>query len=286
MDREVPLLGVRLNRTLIISGTTPYMDLQPEAFLEAKGNAWPTSSQILLIRASLAKGETAARWADQWVASLESPVIDMGSYRLLPQLLNALDGHEAPEEIRHSLAFAKQHFWMRHRIMEACAARLLKALKSAGIETMLLKGLALAYTAYSHPSLRPMDDFDILVPSESAPTAIGVFEADGWSALYPEQLAPGELNTRHSQNFRNANEVQADLHWNLLKDNLDARYDTGVWERSKPFQFSGVQTRIVSKIDQAVHLLSMGLRWNRVPPHPLDHRHPPAVSRTGNPHRG
>src|SRR5207244_4472442 len=41
--------------------------------------------------------------------------------------------------------------------------RVLSALHDAGVRTLIIKGTALAYTQYTHPSLRPRNDTDLLV---------------------------------------------------------------------------------------------------------------------------
>jgi hypothetical protein len=55
------------------------------------------------------------------------------------------------------------------------------ALRGRRIEVMLLKGSALAYTAYSSFTDRPMGDLDLLVPAEQARNAWSLVQEHGWT---------------------------------------------------------------------------------------------------------
>ncbi len=55
------------------------------------------------------------------------------------------------------------------------------ALAHAGIEPVLLKGAAVAHTAYPHFALRPMSDIDLLVRPEQAAPSLEVLQNAGWA---------------------------------------------------------------------------------------------------------
>src|SRR5205807_452529 len=68
------------------------------------------------------------------------------------------------------------------------------ALVTRGIEVMLLKGSALAQTAYASFAERPMGDLDIMVRAERAHEAWSVLQTRGWtwpSARWPAEGYPG-----------------------------------------------------------------------------------------------
>ena len=69
---------------------------------------------------------------------------------------------------------------LRHELI-----RVIGALKEAGIPVLALKGIVLAYTAYSDPSLRPMSDLDVLVPEGHVAEAVLVLRKLGFH--YPDR---------------------------------------------------------------------------------------------------
>jgi hypothetical protein len=76
---------------------------------------------------------------------------------------------------------------------ERCDA-VLDAFGRAGIEVLLLKGAALAHTAYGEFTDRPMGDLDILVPAERASEAWSIATGLGWaweSAVFPDARYEG-----------------------------------------------------------------------------------------------
>jgi hypothetical protein len=61
--------------------------------------------------------------------------------------------------------------------------RVLAALDAAGVQPLLLKGAALAYSHYARSDLRPRLDSDLLIPVADRPAATSALEAAGYRAL-------------------------------------------------------------------------------------------------------
>jgi hypothetical protein len=110
---------------------------------------------------------------------------------------------------------------LRH---EPRAADALAALHAAGIETMVLKGIALAVMHYSDPGDRPMDDIDVLVRPEEANRALALLAAEGWTA--DEEPTGVGLKVVHAKHLHDAGDRRLDLHRYAL-------------ERSRPTSRSG-----------------------------------------------
>jgi hypothetical protein len=76
---------------------------------------------------------------------------------------------------------------LRHELGKA-----IEALQQCGIPVLALKGLVLAYTAYGDPSLRPMSDLDLLVPTGMRDPALntlyklGFGYPDGFEAIHQD----------------------------------------------------------------------------------------------------
>ena len=63
-----------------------------------------------------------------------------------------------------------------------------KALSEADIPGIWLKGIALAYTIYPRPWLRPMADLDVLVPAHQKDEALSKIEGIGFHEPPPEPI--------------------------------------------------------------------------------------------------
>lgn len=95
-----------------------------------------------------------------------------------------------PERWREALLSAELTARLRHAALEASVRELVCACAALGIEPTLLKGVSVSEQLYPQPHLRPMSDFDVLLPPqhhaevEAALTAAG----GGWERLeFPTQ---------------------------------------------------------------------------------------------------
>lgn len=154
--------------------------------------------------------------------------------------------------------------WVRNQHLLALAARLIGELEAAGIETLLLKGAALAFAVYERTGLRPFGDVDVLVRPHHAEAARAILAARGWRPLRP--VADSSLPLRHSLGYTDGSGLDIDLHWVALGDcSGDEASDGGFWARAQPVSLDGVGTRVLCASDQLLHLCVHGLRWAPVP---------------------
>jgi hypothetical protein len=77
---------------------------------------------------------------------------------------------------------------LRNRVLFREAARLQRAFTEAGIPCLLLKGVALALTAYPDSALRNFADIDLLVAPKDYAAAGKVAEACGFQCSFPEAI--------------------------------------------------------------------------------------------------
>ena len=90
-------------------------------------------------------------------------------------------------------------------------AQLIDALDSAGIESVLMKGTALAYSVHEEPAARRRGDSDLLVRPDDLEQARLIFEANGWDrAEGPHGVSYQEAWLhKTATHFEHA----IDLHW-------------------------------------------------------------------------
>jgi hypothetical protein len=87
----------------------------------------------------------------------------------------------------------------RYTLLEKSQAALEKVLHESNIHTLWLKGMALAQTLYPDPSLRPMNDLDVLVQPSQRSHALKIVQAQG----YQYSRSPKFLFSAGDEHFKN-----------------------------------------------------------------------------------
>lgn len=230
--------------------------------------ARPTDQHALLLRAALLQGEPALSAWRAWRASVDLDRLDPASTTLLPLLGRNLLAHDVRGADLRVFRWVHRGVWAENMRRFDAAARVLAACRAAGLETMLLKGAALATTSYPDAGLRAMVDVDLLVRPTAAVEAMRVLRDRGWTPVgwapfcqAPEMTVP----VRHSHAFAHASGQQLDLHWHILWHTCRDGDDDGCWARSTPVVVHGVETRVLAPADQLLHACVLGGRWEPVP---------------------
>jgi hypothetical protein len=105
---------------------------------------------------------------------------------------------------------------MRTLAVDEVTAEVVRALRAAGIEPLLLKGPSFARLLYPPDQLRPYVDTDLLVAPEHQERAAGVLARLGFADPMSGALAHEQDD--HSRTFRRARggaEAEVDLHFTL-----------------------------------------------------------------------
>jgi len=236
---------------------------------EDEGGYWPTRMHELLLKAALLQGDVALDAWNGWMAGVDLDRLDQGSYRLLPLLYRNLVACGVDDPLLRNLKGIYRMAWYRNQMLFRTAASLLQALHDAGIRTMLLKGLALSLLYYRDYGLRPMYDWDVVVPIGQAQEAIRLMIELGWrpKARSPRVLLrDGFFSVSHSCEFRDDDDHACDLHWHVLDECRYENADDDFWGRAAPVEFFGVRTLALDPTDQLLHVCVHGARWSRVPP--------------------
>ena len=136
------------------------------------GPQWPTREQELLLRAGLGYGQPATEAWTQWRATVPYEHLDQASYRLLPLVYRRLRDEGLNDPLLPFMRGVHRRTWHDNHLLFHHAQTLLRAFHAAGIPTLVLKGPALTLLYYKDYGLRPMGDFDILVPTAQAEAAL------------------------------------------------------------------------------------------------------------------
>lgn len=136
----------------------------------------------------------------------------------------------------------------------ACSQLITRALDSAGIPCIVLKGLHLALAYYDHPVLRSMGDIDLLVEVENLDRARLTLIELGYLTVTPRGRlsSPGH---HHYPPLVRPNSLPVELHYALQPASIPIFVDVrALWRRSIPLHSRGVQARALCPEDLLLHL--------------------------------
>jgi len=185
-------------------------------------------------------------------------------HRLSPLLythLTATGG--APAAVLSALERAYLANAARAMFIRAATAQVTTALTGAGIDSILLKGAALAATVYTDPAHREMLDIDLLVHAETlrsateTVTALGYLPLDGESPSAPLHVArssASEPPPHHDSGLVGPDSLVAvELHRHIATAEEGGAFDlAGIWERARTVPGTG--SRVPSPEDLLAHV--------------------------------
>ncbi len=186
----------------------------------------------------------------------------------LQRLCAALTGDEAPAPSDELIALARAHrvdalLAQRTRARDTLRPAAAQALSTErdvievcdaahrhGVDALLLKGAALAYTHYPEPHLRPYADVDLLIRRDDLERAAAMLAEIGYTR---DVEADAELWTgqRHYLKTSTAGPVMVDLHWRVANPLAfaDALAFDEVWPRAVAVPALGPHARTLSPAD-------------------------------------
>ncbi len=232
---------------------------------------FPSPMHELLLRAGLLKDDRALAAWRAWTAHVRLPddPVDGGTFRLLPLVYHNLTSLGLRDAALPLLKGIHRRIWYENQLRLHSLADLLDRFREAGIPTLVLKGAALVLRYYADVGLRPMDDADVLVPTERVLEAIVLLRRMGWrERRYREwsQVDPTIIATRHSWEFSNEAGDRVDLHWHALSTSCFPGADDPLWRGAEPLMIGSAPSLALNATDALMHTCAHGGCWNPLPP--------------------
>ncbi|MDD5219852.1 MAG: nucleotidyltransferase family protein [Candidatus Bipolaricaulis sp.] len=223
----------------------------------------PTERQALLVRAALLDGEPAIDAWNRWKAAGDAERIDDGSSALLPVVYRNLTVHGLSDPAINLAQQAYKITWLENERRFREIGGLLEALNAAGIETMILKGAALALLYYRDLGLRSMGDVDVLVRPQRVRDAVALLTARGFRVLdHPASVLTNiHLLSRKAINLASDTLPKLDLHWRTMREVRSEDEEAAFWEGSAAVALCGVPTRVMDPADQVLHVCAHEAQW-------------------------
>lgn len=177
-------------------------------------------------------------------------------YRSL-RLQNLTDGLPANlmDELRNTYHFTlANNLVLQHEL-----AGLLERFGQEEIQTVLLKGCALAEYLYQDIGLRPMVDLDVLVPKAAIPRVSRLLEARGY-VPYSELVGGFQQSFENEQAYlrESPTPVTLDVHWHLLGESyyFERVPMDWFWQRTTEIRVGDQAALVFSTEAQLLYLIS------------------------------
>jgi len=194
-------------------------------------------SAELLLRGAFLDGRAALDAWNTWYAGTGLDAAGPECVGLLPLLHRKLEALGADHPALKRLKGVRRRIWLENQIALRDAARVLAKLEAAGIETLVLGGLALSTGYYRDAGLRSIRPIEILVRERA--------HAD------PIALRGSEPNVV--------------LRRRLLYLGCPRRIADDWWQASTPVRVGEASSRALCPADQLLHTLINGVRRRKVP---------------------
>lgn len=174
-----------------------------------------------------------------------------------------------PRRAAAKLEAVHQASALRNKAIFAQLEEVLAGCAERGLRPIALKGAHLASAVYSDPTLRPMNDIDLLFAPEEMPVVERILQSLGYGGKH-KSAALGPGITKHVSTFRRSNgsghtpnpylSAESDRtiepHISLEESwfGLTVDITPGVRERAAEYRFGGSPCRVLAAEDLLLHL--------------------------------
>jgi len=133
----------------------------------------------------------------------------------------------------------------RSALLDAVTAEVVAALRTAQVESVLLRGPAISRWLYADESLRTYSDVDLLIPAERDPAAAAVLRALGFALWRLNNALPRERSPHAYSWVRDRDRAVLDVHHTLIGAGaLPARVWDVLTAETSPVVVGGAEVRI------------------------------------------
>jgi hypothetical protein len=226
----------------------------------------------LLLRAALIEGAQGVESWERWRKTVDFEAMDEASMRLMPLVSWNQSRIGYRHELTDRLRGLRRYWWIRNQVLMRGLAGVLDKFAAESIDVMALKGVPLAHDYYEDPGLRPMSDFDLLVPTDRADRGVELLlESGEWRINEPVPLfgPDGRVDTgaRPGVGFAsNVRDDECDLHWHMLHDCCYDGAEDSLWSRAVSMTVHERKVLAPDPTDLFMHVCVHGAAFNPMPP--------------------
>lgn len=206
--------------------------------------------------------------------------------RVAPLLFSILRSRSVlPEELSDRFHHNYSIVGMRNALRINEMRLILEILSTAGIEIILLKGIALVERVYGNVALRPMTDVDLLVRRSQVQSALEQFQSLGYRREGVELSQDSNLEFENDIVLRKTDQPEfvVELHWSLFNSPYYQQRiaEDTLWANVEAMSLDGISAKALSPEHELLHLCGhlmlhhrgVGLLWWNDIAELIDHNH-------------
>jgi len=233
--------------------------------------AWPTRSQELLLQAALIADERALVAWQKVRPEMAPGKLDASVQAVLPYLRANLQRLGVDDELFGLFKGVHRYVWAQNQLLLGRMMPFVAALEDAGIPTLLLKGTGLVAGSDLDAGMRPMKDFDVLIPTGQAraaievPLSLGLEPVLGVPIWWVTDYAPLYECGWAFETIERGRSLRLDLHWHATYVSRQPDADDDFWDAGREVDLLGVSTRALDPADELLVAIVHGLHWDPLP---------------------
>ncbi len=234
---------------------------------------YPTSAELLLIRAALGDVDEAVSNLERWIKHHNFKDFSMtkghalphiydrleeGSKKLLPMVYSNFKRLKIDHQVVNQFASFHRYTLYSNRLIRNELDERVKELDENQIPYYLRKGMSFLTQYYDDFGARPTQDIDIVLPREYASEYLKQLTRAGWKCIYDWELNPIEYSLAHAITLKKKH-FELDLHWRFGHHPVPMKWETLIGGKTTLKDGIMVLPNELNVIDALVH----GYRFNR-----------------------
>ena len=208
-----------------------------------------------LLKAALLSSEKAICFWNRWRSKVPFEDIDPGSQKLIPLLYQNLTDLGVEEPIIAKYKGVYRRTWVENQFALQKLIPVLQSFHDADITSIILKGGAMMAGYYQNPGLRPIDEIELLIPTNRATYAVSKLSALGWRCEDGGSLESKPdfyFSSRTAQRFSTQDGRKIKIRWRLSLIKGDGIIDADHWQHASETQINGKKVYIYQPTEQLI----------------------------------
>jgi len=207
---------------------------------------WPKELDLPLLGAALTEERERAKlcWTN-WRSQTTLDDCEYQLHRLLPLVFRRFEGGGMDAADLNLLRGVYRYYWTRNQLRLPRATRCLEALQGAGVEVLVLRGLAMAYLYFPDPGTCPEQELELLIRPEQRTLALQVLQQLGWRL----DSWPGDPSITDRCALQQDDGQLLTLRWYACEDCRWHGVDAAFWQRSREFRIHQLTARTLCPSD-------------------------------------